>query len=170
MSFYKVDKEIFNAVKDTHNFDKILGKAKVRRQTFAKRIKELVKIKAIEKRPDGTYWLKEVESYEQLQDGIDELGTHIENIQRENEKYTDKKLLNLFIEQTIASLVWASVLQFHAALTPDVLARGMEVEATKKLFTIMKARALELERRDPTGKLVAVFWQTVKNHMFKIIV
>jgi len=166
MESHYVDFEIIYAVKDTHTFTKIWEKVKRigSKQTFSKHLKALVEskvIKKITKNGKPEYWINDpfTGDYEQKKLELEFAEKEITRIKNKSKKLSDKKLLELFVSDTVANLLMHS--SFHLDLlmphakTIEFLNRGR----FEKLDEMIKTRMDILMKRD--GKLLIVFYDIV---------
>jgi len=116
MDNFDLDLEIIQAIqKGNHNFNEIFRAVKKgSKTTFANHIEELVEsetIKKITKDGKTQYFLNEIKHHEISKEMITQIDRKISIYQKQNKKFSDKKLLQIFVKETIHDITFHSI--FH---------------------------------------------------------
>ena len=171
MSDYDIDLEIVYAIKNgNHHYGKIWNKVKGIRskQTFTDHLKKLVEDKVIlRKIEDKTpyYKINEVEQYDLEKLMEEKFEKKINEINNISKKVPDKKVLDIFVNDTIRDLGFYSIFYFDTRMPHFESDKNIFRKDIEMLDSLIKARINFLEKRHVA--LLIPFNKLVKNQMFK---
>jgi len=171
MSKYDIDFEIIYVIKNgNHRFGKIwteIKKSKIgAKQTFSNHLAQLVKDEVIAKRIENKipqYFLNEIEHYDKAEQMREQIQNKISLIIKNNKKYSNKKLLKIFVKETKMDLTFYSVFHFTTLMPSYQTDKVIDAKKLELLDKVIKTRIDILQKRDP--KLVIMFNDLIKNQL-----
>jgi len=169
MDNFELDLKIINEIfKGCNNFNALYLKIGGSRQKFSKHVKELVEsetIKKITKDGKTQYFLNDVKHHKKSKEMITHIDRKISIYQKRNEKFSDKKLLQIFVKETIYDLTFYSIFHLYTILPAYETDLTMDNRKLKALSKVIKARIDILQKRNPD--LVFMFSELIKNQLIK---
>lgn len=170
MDNFDLDLEIIQAIrKGNHNFNEIFrGVKKGSKTTFANHIEELVEsetIKKITKDGKSQYFLNEIINHEKSKEMFTHIDRKISIYQKQNKKFSDKKLLQIFVRDTIKDLAFYSIFHLYTLLPTFETDLTMDNKKLKMLSKLIKARIDILQDRNP--ELLFMFHKLIENQLIK---
>lgn len=171
MRKYDIDFEIIYTIKNgNHRFSEIWTKIKKSKigakQTFSDHLSKLVEDEVIVKRIENKkpqYFLNETEHYDKVELMNEHIEDAINRMKKRNKKFSDKKLLEIFIKETIMDLKFYSTWKFSTLMPSFQSEIHIDSKKLELLEKVIKTRIDLLQKRDP--KLVIMFNDLITNQL-----
>jgi len=183
MGSQNLDFEIVYAIKSGHHsFSKIWDNVKPcsgSKKTFSEHLPQLVKssvLKKVIENKKSQYYLNDYVEFEKSKDNFIQAKKEIENIKKMGKKLSDKKLLQIFMNDTIANLIMRSSFHFGLLmshnktlenLNKNKILKNLNKNRLEILDKLIETRIDILLKRDED--LLIVFFDLVDDNLTNMI-
>lgn len=174
MGSQNLDFEIVYAIKSGyHSFSKIWDNVKPcsgSKKTFSEHLPQLVKsgvLKKVIENKKSQYYLNDYVEFEKSKDNFIQAKKEIENIKKMGKKLSDKKLLQIFMNDTIANLIMRSSFHFGLLMSHNKILENLNKNRLEALDKLIKTRIDILLKRDED--LFIVFFDLVDDNLTNMI-
>lgn len=176
MGSQNLDFEIVYAIKSGHHsFSRIwdnIKKGSGSKKTFSEHLPQLVKSGVLKKKIEknrSQYYLNDYVEFEKSKNSFDNVKKEIENIEKTSKKLSDKKLLQIFVNDTLKNLIVHSSFHFDLLLPHNKTHENLNKHRLNMLDELIKTRVDILLKRDEDEDLLIAFYDLVDDTLMNMV-